>query len=98
MLSNNEQYAAVFQVSEAFNITGKGCAIAGNIIQGTFKIGDKVEILRNDTVITHTYIIAIEMMNWGSDQTPRTDIVAFFLHGISKDDVIKDDYIAQGRR
>lgn len=95
MLPNDNKDVAILHVSDTFNITGRGCVVCGSIKQGIFRIRDRVKILRSNEIIAYTDIVGIEMINYGSNQIHRTDNIGLLLQGISKDDILKDDYIVQ---
>lgn len=83
----------IFNVTGAFNITGRGCVVNGVIQEGVFRIGDPVKILRNGVVVCKTVIAGIEMINYSNKCIPRDDNIGFLLKDINKQDVLAGDII-----
>jgi len=78
---------AIFQITDAFNITDRGCVVAGELKHGIFRMGDKVIISRSGATILYTEIIGIEMF------THNTHSPSLLLRGITKNDVKKNDCV-----
>ena len=83
----------VFEVTDIFEITNKGCFAVGIVAKGTFCIGDAVKIIRDDKIVKLTSILNIELVNWGSCNTYREDITAFRLSDVWKEDIFVGDII-----
>ena len=87
------KFANSLMVEDVFMIPGRGCVVTGKISDGSFSVGDQVEILHEDTSIDITEIEGIEMLRKVYNTANKGDNVGIMLKDITKDDVVKGDVI-----
>lgn len=74
-------------IDDVFSITGKGQVATGEIIRGTVKVGDTVELIGlGDTTIT-TKITEIEKFRETLDEAVAGDMVGLYLEGVQREDI-----------
>lgn len=78
-------------IEDSFSITGRGIVATGKIERGNVQIGDKLELLGNDSSKI-TSVLNIEMFNKSLNKGESGDNVGILLRGINKTD-IKRGYI-----
>jgi len=76
-------------VEHVLNITGRGKHLVGDIKNGDFRKGDKVEILRNNEVIGLTVVNALEMFS----TLDRKGGLAIRLQNVDDVDLKPGDFI-----
>lgn len=52
----------LFNVTDVFHITGRGCVVHVGIQEGIFHFGDTIKILRNSVVVGAKKIAGIEII------------------------------------
>ena len=82
-----------FKVEDIFMITGKGCVAAGMVEQGTFRVGDKVNIIRGNTVYASSVITGIEKLRKILQSASRGENVGILLQGMKKGDISPGDIV-----
>ena len=83
----------VFEVTDVFQIKGRGFVAVGITKEGTFRVGDTVKVKRGDRIVKSALIKGIELIYYGSHDIERKDVLGFLLSDIYKDDVLAGDFI-----
>lgn len=83
----------IFHITHTFHITGRGFFVGGMIEDGTFHIDDEIQVLRNDSIISHAKIAAIEFLNFGQRQAGRKDNIVFRLKDFENAEILVGDYL-----
>ena len=86
-MNNGNIDTAIFIITDAFDITKRGCVVVGEQQRGVFRMGDKVIISRDGYTVMETEIIGIELF------THHTHSPSLLLRGITKNEILKNDCV-----
>ena len=93
--SYDENGAFLFQISDKFNITGRGIVVTGQVERGKVKVGDTVQIVGfNDEILT-TEVTGIELYRKPLEDAKAGDIVGIYLKDITIDQVQKGQVLSK---
>jgi len=79
-------------VQDVFAIRGRGTVVTGRIERGTVRVGDGVEVSRQNGALK-TLVTAVERFHKQLDEARAGDYVGVFLRDVDKDDVHRGDQL-----
>jgi len=82
----------MFYVEDVINITGRGVAAIGTVLNGSFSTGDSVIIRHNNCAVRDSEIINTGIIS-SFDICGFHDRLALFLTGVAKEDIAVGDII-----
>lgn len=85
--------SACFRIDDVFSIHGRGTVVVGNVMDGTFSVGDKVCIRNSDGEVCKTEIVGIELFRKLVGSAGKGENAGFLLNGIERNLLHKDDLI-----
>lgn len=76
-------------VEDVFTITGKGTIATGRVMNGSIKVGDKVQVLTNDGRKLNSEIGSIEMFREEKEEAKAGDNVGILLKDLERTEVVR---------
>jgi len=80
-------------VEDVFAIKRRGCVVIGKVLDGTFRVGDRVQIVWHDERCVESAISGIEKSRTTIDIAQTDDYVGLLLQGIGNNDVHRGDVV-----
>jgi elongation factor Tu len=79
-------------IHDVFSIRGRGTVVTGQIESGTVRVGDELDIRRQNGVL-RTMVTAVERFHKRLDEAGAGDHVGVFLQNVEKGDVQRGDQL-----
>ncbi len=90
--TRRDQGAFWMPVDRSFSIKGHGTVVTGSVLSGTVRLGEMLQLLPRQTVLK---VRGLQTHGHSVDQVQFGDRAAINLAGVSKDDIIRGDVLAQ---
>ena len=79
-------------IEDVFVIRDRGAVVTGKIEQGVLKVGDEINIKRQDS-FKKAFVTGIESFRKQKDEARAGEAVGVLMRGISKEDVQRGDVL-----
>lgn len=93
--ASEEAMSATLKVEDIFTIIDRGCVVVGKVEQGKFRVGDRIEIVRQRTVVAVSEIEGIEAFRKLLTEASAGDDVGILLKGLGKEDLRCGDLVCK---